>query len=72
MQQEVRSMLKNSSMAYDNSPDTILMNGKGSYLNGYSKAYESFTVTKGTKLKMIFPIFYRIIKTKEEALPFIY
>ncbi|XWS75217.1 hypothetical protein CRYUN_Cryun01aG0066600 [Craigia yunnanensis] len=44
---EVRSMLKNSSMAYDSSPDKILMNGKGSYLDDDSKAYESFTVTKG-------------------------
>ena len=65
-------MLKNSSMAYDNSPDTILMNGKGSYLNGYSKAYESFTVTKGTKKKMIISTFYRIIKTKGEAFSFLY
>ncbi|XWS08035.1 hypothetical protein CRYUN_Cryun41cG0042800 [Craigia yunnanensis] len=44
---EVRSMLKNSSMAIDSSPDKILMNGKGSYLDDDSKAYESFTVTKG-------------------------
>ncbi|KAK6271064.1 hypothetical protein POUND7_008162 [Theobroma cacao] len=44
---EVRSMLKNSSMVYENPPDKILMNGKGSYIDDDSKAYESFTVTKG-------------------------
>ncbi|XVF23496.1 hypothetical protein REPUB_Repub13aG0043600 [Reevesia pubescens] len=44
---EVRSLLKNSSVAYDNPPEKILMNGKGSYLDDDSKAYESFTVTKG-------------------------
>ncbi|XP_022747542.1 monocopper oxidase-like protein SKU5 [Durio zibethinus] len=44
---EVRSMLKNSSVAYDGSPDKILINGKGSYFDNDSKAFESFTVTKG-------------------------
>lgn len=28
-------------------PDAILMNGKGPYGHPHSKAYESFTVTKG-------------------------
>lgn len=53
MQQEIRSMLENSSVAYDTPPDKILMNGKGSYVDDDSKAYESFTVTKGTKFLYI-------------------
>ena len=65
-------MLKNRSMVYDSSPDKILMNGKGSYLDDDSKVYESFTVTKGTKKKMIISTFYRIIKTKGEAFSFLY
>ncbi|XVE99208.1 hypothetical protein REPUB_Repub03eG0177300 [Reevesia pubescens] len=44
---EVRSLIKNGSTAYDIPPDRILMNGKGSYLDDDSKAYESFTLTKG-------------------------
>ncbi|KAJ8759108.1 hypothetical protein K2173_004114 [Erythroxylum novogranatense] len=42
-----RSMLGNSVIAYYNTPDMILMNGKGPYGHRMSKAYESFTVTKG-------------------------
>ncbi|OMP05441.1 Multicopper oxidase, type 1 [Corchorus capsularis] len=44
---EIRSMLKNSTMAYDISPDKMLMNGKGSSIDADSKIFETFTVTKG-------------------------
>ncbi|CAK9163537.1 unnamed protein product [Ilex paraguariensis] len=44
---DVRSKLNTTSEAYDSSPDSMLMNGKGSYLDPLAKAHESFTVTPG-------------------------
>nr|XP_048326680.1 monocopper oxidase-like protein SKS1 [Ziziphus jujuba var. spinosa] len=42
---DVRSMAKNGSDI--STPDKILMNGKGSYMDPRAKTHESFTVTKG-------------------------
>ncbi|KAK8552759.1 hypothetical protein V6N12_041335 [Hibiscus sabdariffa] len=44
---EIRSQLINNSTVYESPPDKILMNGKGSYFDQDSKAFELFTVTKG-------------------------
>ncbi|KAL1828011.1 hypothetical protein ACET3Z_006423 [Daucus carota] len=44
---DIRSELKDPSMAYDTPPDRILINGKGPYGDLLVKNYESFNVTKG-------------------------
>ncbi|KAK8643333.1 hypothetical protein V6N13_012636 [Hibiscus sabdariffa] len=45
-QPEIRSELINNSTVYESPPDKILMNGKSSYFDEDSKAFELFTVTK--------------------------
>lgn len=42
-----RSSLDVPVMAYNMTPDVMLMNGKGPYGHPMAKGYESFTVTKG-------------------------
>ncbi|KAM1594658.1 hypothetical protein ACFX15_000966 [Malus domestica] len=44
---EVRSLMSTKSMAYNSTPDKILMNGKGAYLVPPTEIHESLNVTKG-------------------------
>ncbi|CAL5404324.1 unnamed protein product [Camellia sinensis] len=44
---DVRSKLNTTVWAYHMPPDGMLMNGKGPYLDPFTKAHESFTVTRG-------------------------
>ena len=53
---DVRSKLNTTSEAYHSSPDSMLMNGKGSYLDPLAKAHESFTVTPGKETTLIFSL----------------
>ncbi|XP_060675790.1 monocopper oxidase-like protein SKU5 [Ziziphus jujuba] len=49
----IRSAVQNNSItAYYSPPNTILMNGKSPYNTKWSKAYESFTVTKGKTYRL--------------------
>lgn len=45
--QEIKSMMNNELWAYQNLPNVMLMNGKGSYLDPNATQHESFTVTNG-------------------------
>ncbi|ONI23743.1 hypothetical protein PRUPE_2G205600 [Prunus persica] len=44
---DVRSMMSTNLMAYNSTPDKILMNGKAAYSALPTEAHESFTVAKG-------------------------
>ncbi|KAM1019683.1 hypothetical protein ACFX2J_040881 [Malus domestica] len=44
---DVRSLMSTKTMAYNSTPDKILMNGKGAYLVPPTEGHESLNVTKG-------------------------
>lgn len=54
MEQHFRKMLETEESAYDVTPDAILMNGMGPFIDSDSLWYESFTVEKGRLLETNF------------------